>query len=61
MIEAARLVAISVRELRRLIAHLQKQHPSGMRFHWYWSIWRRRHQAGAKRAHCQKRTHQLQL
>ncbi len=61
MIEAARLVAISVQELRKLLTHLQKQHSSDMHFHWHWSIWRRRHQAGAKHAHYQKRTSQLQL
>jgi hypothetical protein len=30
-------------------------------FRWAWSIWRRRHQANAKRAHYRKFTMQLQL
>jgi hypothetical protein len=61
MTETVTLVAISVQELRRLIAHLQKQHPPAMSFHWAWSIWRRRHQSMAKRAHYQRRARQLQL
>jgi hypothetical protein len=61
MKEIVSLVAISVQELRRLIAHLQRQHPSDLGFHWHWSIWRRRHQAEAKRAHYQRRIQQLQL
>jgi hypothetical protein len=54
MIETALFVAISVQELRRLIAHLQKRRPTDMSFHWYWSFWRRHHQAEAKRAHYKK-------
>jgi len=61
MIKTATLVAISIQELRRLIAYLQRRRPPGMRFHWTWSIWRRRHQAEAKRAHYRKRMQQLQL
>lgn len=61
MIEATTLVAISVQELRRLITHLLKPRRLNMSFHWTWSIWRRRHQAEAKRAHYRKRNRQLQL
>jgi hypothetical protein len=61
MIKAVTLVAISVQELRRLFGYLQKQHPPNMHFHWRWSIWRRHHQAEAKRAHYRKRNAKLQL
>jgi hypothetical protein len=61
MIEAARLVAISVPELRKLLTHLQKQHSSAIRLPWHWSVWRRHYQAGANRAPDQKRPTQLQL
>ena len=61
VVETATIVAISVQELRRLIAHLHNAYPADMSFHWNWSIWRRRHQAQAKRAHYQKRGHNLQL
>jgi hypothetical protein len=47
--------------LRRLLSHLQRPHPPDMHFHWHWSIWRRRHQAEAKRAHYRRRGAQLQL
>lgn len=53
--KTATIVAISVQELRRLIAHLHNARPADMSFHWAWSIWRRRHQAQAKRAHYRKR------
>jgi hypothetical protein len=55
MIETVAFVAMSVQELRRLITHLQRRRPVGMRFHWHWSFWRRHHQAEAKRAHYRKR------
>jgi hypothetical protein len=61
MIHAATLVAISVQELRRLIAHIQTARPPDMGFRWAWSIWRRRHQANAKRAHYRGFMMQLQL
>lgn len=61
MIETATLVALSVQELRRLLIHLHKPHAPDMSFHWNWSLWRRRHQAEAKRAHDRKRSAQLQL
>jgi hypothetical protein len=55
MIETAVFVAISVQELRKLIAHLSRSRGGAMNFHWHWSFWRRHHQAGAKRAHYKKR------
>jgi hypothetical protein len=61
MIQTATLVAISVRELRRLIAHLQTARPPDLSFRWMWSIWRRHHQAEAKRAHYRQRDTKLQL
>lgn len=61
MTKAAALAAISVQELRRLLTHIQSTHPPGMHFRWMWPIWRRRHQAIAKRCHYQKRIKQLQL
>jgi hypothetical protein len=55
------LVAISVQELRRLIVHLRSRRPPDLNFRWNWSIWRRHHQAGAKRAHYRRRIRYLQL
>jgi hypothetical protein len=59
MIETALFVAISVQELRRLIAHLLAHHPVDAAFRWHWSFWRRHHQAEAKRAHYRKRRAKL--
>jgi hypothetical protein len=59
MIETALFVAISVQELRRLIAHLPAHRPADASFHWHWSFWRRHHQAKAKRAHYRKRRAKL--
>jgi len=59
--ECVILVAISVQELRRLIVHLRSRRPPDLSFRWNWSIWRRHHQAEAKRAHYRRRGHQLQL
>ena len=41
-------------ELRRLVTHLQTARPPDLSFRWMWSIWRRHHQAEAKRAHSRK-------
>jgi hypothetical protein len=38
MIETALFVAISVQELRRLIAHLLAHHPVDAAFRWHWSF-----------------------
>jgi len=59
--ECVILVAISVQELRRLFVHLRPRRPPDLNFRWNWSIWRRYHQAEAKRAHYRRRTRQLQL
>ncbi|MGO9686469.1 MAG: hypothetical protein ACLPTZ_28490 [Beijerinckiaceae bacterium] len=59
MIETAVFVAVSVQELRRLVAHLQWRPPADMRFHWRWSLRRRHHQAEAKGAHYRKRSAEL--
>jgi len=59
--ECVALVAISVQELRRLIVHLRSRRPPDLTFRWKWSIWRRHHQAEAKRAHYKWRTKYLQL
>jgi hypothetical protein len=59
--ECVILVAISVQELRRLIVHLRSRRPPDLNFRWNWSIWRRHHQAEAKRAHYRRRGDQLQL
>jgi hypothetical protein len=44
MTESAALVAISVRELGKLLTYPRKQRSSDMRFPWDWSIWRRQGQ-----------------
>jgi hypothetical protein len=53
------LVALSVPEIRRLLGHLVApvRDPAGLLA---WSVWRRRHQARARRAHYQRRQRQLQ-
>jgi hypothetical protein len=52
---AARLVAIGAPDLRNRLTHPRKQPSSATRFPWRWSIWQRRHHAGATRAAEQKR------
>jgi hypothetical protein len=49
------LVALSARELRRLLARLVWPPPSDPTRVLAWSLWRRRHQARARRAHQQRR------
>lgn len=48
------LVPLTVAELRRLLAGLVCQQPADAAFTLAWSIWRRRHQADARRAHYQR-------
>jgi hypothetical protein len=55
MLETALLVAISVQELRMLIAHLLAHRPVDASFHWHWSFRRRHRQAEIRRAHYRKR------
>jgi hypothetical protein len=46
--EPGELIPLTVKEIRRLHAHLhQPQHPAPHRIHW--SRWRRRHQARSRR------------
>lgn len=49
------LVALSVPEIRRLLAALIHPPPADPAFRLRWSVWRRRHQARARRAHYQRR------
>jgi hypothetical protein len=55
------LIALSVAELRRLLAGLVWQRPADAAFTLGWSIWRRRHQATARRAHYQRQRTKLRL
>lgn len=51
------LVALSAREARRLLSRLAwppATDPARV-WVWVWSVWRRRHQARARRAHQQRR------
>jgi hypothetical protein len=49
------LIALSVPEIRRLLAALVHPPPVDAAFRLAWSVWRRRHQARARRAHYQRR------
>ena len=55
------LVALSVAELRRLLACLVWRPPVDPAFTLAWSIWRRRHQATARRTHYQQQRTKLRL
>jgi hypothetical protein len=55
------LVALSVAELRRLLARLVWCTPVDPVFTLAWSIWRRRHQATARRTHYQRQRSKLRL
>jgi hypothetical protein len=55
------LVALSVAELRRLLAGLVWRPPVDPAFTLAWSIWRRRHQATARRTHYQQQRSKLRL
>jgi hypothetical protein len=55
------LVALSVAELRRLLAHLVWRPPVDPAFTLAWSLWRRRHQATARRTHYQQQRRKLRL
>jgi len=45
------IVALTVTDIRRLIAAIVRRAPQSLTFLLQWSYWRRRHQAEAKRAH----------
>jgi hypothetical protein len=49
------LISLSARELRHLLARLVWPPPTDPARVWAWSLWRRRHQARARRAHRQRR------
>ena len=55
------IVALTVAEIRRLVAATVRRTPHSLTFLLSWSYWRRRHQAEAKRAHYRARGVQLQL
>jgi hypothetical protein len=55
------LVALTVPELRRLLVRLVWSPPRGPGFALDWSVWRRRHQATARRCHYQRQRIKLRL
>jgi hypothetical protein len=55
------LVALSVAELRRLLARLVWRPPVDPAFTLGWSLWRRRHQATARRGYYQQQRRKLRL
>jgi hypothetical protein len=55
------LVALTVAELRRLLVRLVWHPPVDPAFTLGWSLWRRRHQATARRAHYQQQRRKLRL
>ena len=55
------LVALTVAELRRLLACLVWRPPVDPAFTLAWSLWRRRHQATARRTHYQQQRRKLRL
>jgi hypothetical protein len=55
------LIALTVAELRRLLAGLVWQRAADAAFTLAWSAWRRRHQATARRTHYQRQRKKLRL
>ena len=55
------LVALTVAELRRLLARLVWGPPVDPAFTLAWSAWRRRHQATARRTHYHQQRRNLRL
>ena len=55
------LVTLTVPEVRRLLARMIWPPPSDPAQLLAWSIWRRRHQARARRAHYQRQQTKLRL
>jgi len=51
------LLPLTVPEVRRLLFALVWQPPPSAAHILYWSTWRRRHQAQAKRSHILRRQH----
>jgi hypothetical protein len=55
------LVTLTVPELRRLLVRLVWRPAADSSFTLGWSIWRRRHQATARRVHHQQQRRKLRL
>ena len=55
------LVTLTVPELRRLLLGLVWSPPRDPAFTLGWSVWRRRHQATARRCHYQRQRNKLRL
>jgi hypothetical protein len=55
------LVTLTVPELRRLLVRLVWPPPRSPALTLAWSVWRRRHQATARRAHYQRQRIKLRL
>ena len=55
------VVALTVAELRRLLARPVWRPPVDPAFTLAWSLWRRRHQTTARRAHYQQQRSKLRL
>jgi hypothetical protein len=55
------LVALTVPELRRLLARLAWRPAADPSFILGWSVWRRRHEATARRCHYQRQRNELRL
>jgi hypothetical protein len=55
------LIALTVAELHRLLARLVWSAPAEPGFTLAWSVWRRRHQATARRIHYQQQRRKLRL
>jgi hypothetical protein len=55
------LITLTVQELRRLLVRLVWPPPPGPAFTLGWSVWRRRHQATARRCHYQQQRTKLRL
>ena len=55
------LITLTVPELRRLLLGLVWSAPRGPAFTLGWSVWRRRHQATARRCHYQRQRNKLRL
>lgn len=55
------IVALTIAEIRRVLAALVERTPPSLDFLLRWSHWRRRHQAEARAAHYRRRGEHLQL
>jgi hypothetical protein len=55
------LVTLTVPELRRLLVRLAGRPAADPSFTLTWSVWRRRHQATARRCHYQQQRNKVRL